>query len=62
MLTSRLPANTPRTLSMTFGRPCTIPESYVKLDMPLKDMQVLSPAPKSETYQQLDGWFFTAAM
>ncbi|CAL5868861.1 uncharacterized protein PFLUO_LOCUS3088 [Penicillium psychrofluorescens] len=51
-----------RTLSMTFGRPCTIPESYVKLDMPLKDMQVLSPAPKSETYQQLDGWFFTAAI
>lgn len=47
---------------MTFGRPCTIPESYVKLEMPLQDMQVLSSTPKSESYPQLDGWFFTAAM
>lgn len=47
---------------MTFGRPCTIPESYVRLEMPLQDMQVLSSTPKSETYPQLDGWFFTAAM
>lgn len=47
---------------MTFGRPCTIPESYVKLEMPLQDMQVLSSAPTSETNPQLDGWFYTAAM
>lgn len=47
---------------MTFGRPCTIPESYVKLEMPLQDMQVLSSSPKSTIYPQLDGWFFTAAM
>lgn len=47
---------------MTFGRPCTIPESYVKLEMPVKDMQVLASTPKSEAYPQLDGWFFTAAM
>jgi hypothetical protein len=47
---------------MTFGRPCTIPESYVKLEMPLQDMQVLSSTPTSETHPQLDGWFYTAAM
>lgn len=47
---------------MTFGRPCTIPESYVKLEMPLQDMQVLSSSPKSTVHPQLDGWFFTAAM
>ncbi|KAJ5701552.1 transcriptional regulatory protein GAL4 [Penicillium malachiteum] len=51
-----------RTLSMTFGRPCTIPESYVKLEMPVKDMQVLASTPKSDAYPQLDGWFFTAAI
>ncbi|KAJ5752333.1 transcriptional regulatory protein GAL4 [Penicillium odoratum] len=51
-----------RTLSMTFGRPCTIPETYVKLEMPIKDMQVLANTPKSEAYPQLDGWFFTAAI
>ncbi|KAJ5921542.1 transcriptional regulatory protein GAL4 [Penicillium verhagenii] len=43
-----------RTLSMTFGRPCTIPETYVKLEMPVKDMQVLTSTPKSEAYPQLD--------
>jgi hypothetical protein len=47
---------------MTFGRPCTVPESYVKLELPLQDMRVLSSTPESETYRQLDGWFFTAAM
>ncbi|KAJ5127534.1 transcriptional regulatory protein GAL4 [Penicillium atrosanguineum] len=51
-----------RTLSMTFGRPCTVPESYVKLEMPLQDLQVLSSSPKTETYRHLDGWFFTAAI
>jgi hypothetical protein len=30
--------------------------------MPVKDMQVLTSTPKSESYPQLDGWFFTAAM
>lgn len=28
---------------MTFGRPFTIPESYIKLDLPLNDMQMLGP-------------------
>lgn len=52
----------PRTLSMTFGRPCTIPESYVKLDMPLKDMQMLGHTTQLKPGPQLDGFFFTAAM
>ncbi|UKZ96562.1 uncharacterized protein TrAFT101_011345 [Trichoderma asperellum] len=51
-----------RTLSMTFGRPCTIPESYIKLDMPLSDMQMLGPSLEMEPCPQLDGAFFTAAM
>ncbi|UKZ79319.1 hypothetical protein TrVFT333_007069 [Trichoderma virens FT-333] len=51
-----------RTLSMTFGRPCTIPESYIKLDMPLKDMQMLGSSLEVDPCPQLDGAFFTAAM
>jgi hypothetical protein len=49
-------------LSMTFGRPCTIPESYVKLNMPVTDIQMLISAPKANYQSQLDGLFFTAAM
>jgi len=56
-------AETPhRTLSMTFGRPCTIPESYVKLDMPRTDMQMLGHTTQLEPGPQLDALFFTAAM
>jgi hypothetical protein len=34
----------PRTLSMTFGRPAAIPESYVKLEMPTEtEVDPLSP-------------------
>ncbi|KAH8122456.1 fungal-specific transcription factor domain-containing protein [Trichoderma asperelloides] len=51
-----------RTLSMTFGRPCTIPESYIKLDMPLSHMQMLGPSLEMEPCPQLDGAFFTAAI
>lgn len=51
-----------RTLSMTFGRPCIIPQSYVKLDMPLHDMQMLGQSPQLESGPYADGCFFTAAM
>ncbi|BCR91336.1 putative C6 transcription factor [Aspergillus chevalieri] len=51
-----------RTLSMTFGRPCAIPESYVKLDMPSQDLQMLSLTAETETHPTLDGSFFTAAI
>lgn len=47
---------------MTFGRPCTIPESYVKLDMPSESMQMLRLTAETENHFQLDGLFFTAAM
>ncbi|KAL1963182.1 hypothetical protein VTN77DRAFT_8615 [Rasamsonia byssochlamydoides] len=51
-----------RTLSMTFGRPCIIPQSYVKLDMPLHDMQMLGQSPQLESGPYADGCFFTAAI
>ncbi|KAL1866395.1 hypothetical protein Plec18167_009063 [Paecilomyces lecythidis] len=51
-----------RTLSMTFGRPCMIPESYVKLDMPVKDMQMLGHTLQIEPGPQRDAFFFTAAI
>lgn len=47
---------------MTFGRPCMIPESYVKLGMPVKDMQMLGPTLQIEPGPQRDAYFFTAAM
>ncbi|CDM33122.1 Zn(2)-C6 fungal-type DNA-binding domain [Penicillium roqueforti FM164] len=51
-----------RSLSMTFGRPCTIPESYVKLKMPSADMQILTSTTEARNSSQLDGLFFTAAI
>ncbi|KKA20471.1 hypothetical protein T310_5522 [Rasamsonia emersonii CBS 393.64] len=51
-----------RTLSMTFGRPCIIPQSYVKLEMPLHDMQMLGQSPQLESGPFADGCFFTAAI
>ncbi|RKU41004.1 hypothetical protein DL546_004088 [Coniochaeta pulveracea] len=51
-----------RTLSMTFGRPCTIPETHVKLDMPLQDLQMLNHTQETEVHPQLDGCFFTATI
>lgn len=47
---------------MTFGRPCTIPEFYVKLEMPSQDLQMLSSPTESNTYRMLDGSFLTAAV
>ncbi|CAI7674072.1 unnamed protein product [Penicillium pancosmium] len=48
---------------MTFGRPCTIPQSYVeKLNMPSPNMHVLSSAPEAENKDYSDGLFFTAAI
>lgn len=47
---------------MTFSRPCTIPESYIKLDMPLNDMKMLGPTLEMEPCSQLNVAFFTAAL
>jgi hypothetical protein len=55
-------SNQSRTLSMTFGRPCIIPQSYVRLDMPSHEMQVLGRTPQPETRAHRDGCFFNAAV
>lgn len=47
---------------MTFGRPCSIPQTHVKLDMPLQDMQMLNHTRETELHPQLDGCFLTATM
>ncbi|KAK9319526.1 fungal-specific transcription factor domain-containing protein [Lipomyces orientalis] len=51
-----------RTLSMTFGRPCSIPESYIQLDLPSQEIQMLSSGSEDGGSSQLDGAFFTAAI
>ncbi|CRG88732.1 Quinic acid utilization activator [Talaromyces islandicus] len=51
-----------RTLSMTFGRPCIIPQSYIRLELPSVEMQVLGRTPQPETCTHRDGCFFTAAI
>ncbi|QKX55214.1 uncharacterized protein TRUGW13939_02306 [Talaromyces rugulosus] len=51
-----------RTLSMTFGRPCSIPQSFIRLDAPNKDVQMLSSNSDTSISTQLDGNFFTAAI
>ncbi|CRG91267.1 hypothetical protein PISL3812_08315 [Talaromyces islandicus] len=51
-----------RTLSMTFGRPCSIPQSFIHLDGPNKDVQMLSYNSEPIISAQLDGNFFTAAI
>lgn len=59
-----------RTLSMTFGRPAMIHESYLTLDLPITDMQIVgqpedtqaeSAAPASPT-PQMDGLYYTATI
>jgi hypothetical protein len=47
---------------MTFGRPCSIPQSYIRLDAPAKDVRMLSSNSETSISTQLDGNFFTAAM
>lgn len=51
-----------RTLSMTFGRPCIIPQSYIRLEMPLLGVQMTGRCPQPGIHAHLDGCFFTAAM
>lgn len=47
---------------MTFGRPCSIPESYIKLVEPSEDIQVLCPVSDQNSFSRLDCSFYTAAM
>ncbi|KAK9233844.1 fungal-specific transcription factor domain-containing protein [Lipomyces kononenkoae] len=51
-----------RTLGMTFGRPCSIPESYIQTNAPSKDIQMLCSVSKKGACPQLDGTFYTAAI
>ncbi|KAJ5512005.1 hypothetical protein N7453_004108 [Penicillium expansum] len=51
-----------RTLSMTFGRPCSIPESHIQLDLPSREIKMLSSGSESSGSSQLDGAFYTAAI
>ena len=50
------------TLSMTFGRPAMIPESYVKLELPLATLQVTGQTPQPQETPQVDALAFTATM
>ncbi|RFU31829.1 hypothetical protein B7463_g4515, partial [Scytalidium lignicola] len=51
-----------RTLSMTFGRPAIIAETYVKMDLPDTLMQILGNTPQSEPSPQMDGQFYAATI
>lgn len=51
-----------RTLGMTFGRPCSIPELYIQRVAPSQDIQILRPVSDESDFSQLDGTFYTAAM
>ena len=52
-----------RTLSMTFGRPAMIHENYLKLALPITDMQIVGQEPQPEpTPPQMDGLYYTATI
>jgi hypothetical protein len=51
-----------RTLSMTFGRPSIIPDKYMKLDLPVSNIQIVGHTPQSEPTPQMDAMCFTATM
>lgn len=47
---------------MTFGRPSMIHESYIKLDMPLINVQVLGSTPQPDPGPHMDGMYYTATL
>ncbi|KIW29792.1 uncharacterized protein PV07_05580 [Cladophialophora immunda] len=51
-----------RTLSMTYGRPCMIPEKYVKLELPTADIQVMGQTPRTDVRQRMDAMYFRATI
>ncbi|CAK7204575.1 hypothetical protein SEUCBS139899_007333 [Sporothrix eucalyptigena] len=51
-----------RTLSMTFGRPSMIHESYLKLELPITDMQIVGQEPQTVPTPQMDGLYYTATI
>lgn len=47
---------------MTFGRPAMIPESYLRLDLPITTLQVLGQTPQPAPTPQMDAMAFNATM
>lgn len=47
---------------MTFGRPCMIPDKYVKLELPSGDMQVMGQTPESGRSPRVDAMYLRATM
>ncbi|RSL38136.1 hypothetical protein CEP53_015143 [Fusarium sp. AF-6] len=59
LLMSQYLQGTQRSLSMTFGRPCAIPEEYIRLDLP-KPLPACASVP--EEVQSLSTGFFNASI
>ncbi|KAL6249362.1 hypothetical protein RBB50_003215 [Rhinocladiella similis] len=51
-----------RTLSMTYGRACMIPEKYIKLELPTADIQIMGQTPRMDTRQRMDAMYFRATI
>ncbi|GAW23679.1 hypothetical protein ANO14919_132540 [Xylariales sp. No.14919] len=51
-----------RTLSMTFGRPAIIPQSYVKLSLPSTSVHMVGNRNENATGPYLDAMYFTATI
>ncbi|KIX98660.1 uncharacterized protein Z520_05961 [Fonsecaea multimorphosa CBS 102226] len=51
-----------RTLSMTYGRACMIPEKYVKLELPIADIQVVGQTPSTDARRRMDAMYFRATI
>ncbi|KAJ5220557.1 transcriptional regulatory protein GAL4, partial [Penicillium chermesinum] len=51
-----------RSLSMTFGRPAMIPESYCKLDLPAATFQIVGNSTSSSKEPRGDATFYTATV
>jgi hypothetical protein len=51
-----------RTLSMTFGRPPAIPESYIQLDLPIPYATLQQPMTTEEKGDALSILFFNSTM
>jgi hypothetical protein len=47
---------------MTFGRPATIPDDYVKLELPINYQDLLVPAPAIDNRKADSVLFFNATM
>lgn len=47
---------------MTFGRPSIIPDTYVKLELPISNMKIVGQVPESEFTPQMDATYYTATM